>query len=144
MFEDDRIKENYKGFDLVAKPGAPKAAGRASHQITLKKFSATGVDVAAVLAELRALVDKDVAENRELYREAVARKHQEFLSSLAKLDKGRGKVSRWPRASNCYNCKGPVANIFDLECLACGWIVCNYCAACGCGYGGNATSGTHL
>ena|SRR5206468_4529078 len=132
------VKESYKGFVLVVAPGGPEAAGRASHQISTKRFSASGTSVAAVLAALRSFVDADVVKNGDVYREAITRKHQEFLLSLGKSDKGRGKVSRWSRASNCYKCKGPVANVYDLECVACGWIVCNYCAACGCGYGGMA------
>jgi len=136
MFDDDRTKQSYKGFDLVAAPGALEAKGLASHQITRKRFSAKGIDVPAVLATLRTMVDGDLAQNRDAYLAAVSQKHKEFLVALGKHDKGRGGVSRWTRSSNCYNCKGSVTNLFDLECVACGWIVCNSCAACGCGFRG--------
>lgn len=41
------------------------------------------------------------------------------------------------RVTHCYNCHEPLDNSVDIECVACGWILCA-CGACGCGYGGRA------
>jgi hypothetical protein len=41
--------------------------------------------------------------------------------------------NRPSRVSYCWFCKLKINNTVDLECIACGWILCN-CGACGCGY----------
>ena len=38
------------------------------------------------------------------------------------------------RVAHCWFCRGPLDNAVDLECVGCGWILCQ-CGACGCGYG---------
>jgi hypothetical protein len=39
------------------------------------------------------------------------------------------------RTTHCYNCMAKdLDNETDYECLACGWIICHECGACGCGY----------
>lgn len=37
------------------------------------------------------------------------------------------------RATHCWDCKEALDSYIDLECNACGWILCK-CGACGCGY----------
>lgn len=37
------------------------------------------------------------------------------------------------RATHCYACREDLDSAIDLECVACGWILCK-CGACGCGY----------
>ena len=134
MSEDDRERTYYKGFELVAKPGKPEAKGRAWHRIANKNFAASAPEVDDVLRMLRLQVDRDMSENMAVYQAAVTAKHRELLAKIGKPYKGCGSVSRHARASHCHHCKGPVANLFDLECVGCGWIVCNYCASCGCNY----------
>lgn len=135
MRDSEPHKEYYNGFQIVAKFYQGKLQGSAWHLVTKKKrFSANGTTIGDIVLRLKGLVDADVAENIVFYRESIARKHREFLASIGMPDRGQGTVSRFGRWSHCYNCKGPVTNVFDLECNACGWIICSYCAACGCGY----------
>lgn len=35
------------------------------------------------------------------------------------------------RVTHCYHCKRPLDSSMNLECVACGWILCQ-CGACGC------------
>ncbi|HEV8552724.1 MAG TPA: hypothetical protein VGR65_04960 [Casimicrobiaceae bacterium] len=137
MPEPDVLNEYYKGFQLVAKFYRGRYQGRAWHVITGKNFPADGAGLNDVVANLKLAVDTDVAANLFFYQERVSQKHIEYLAKLAKPDRGRGSISRYRRDNSCYSCRCPVSNAFDLECRACGWIVCSQCAACGCGYGAN-------
>jgi len=38
------------------------------------------------------------------------------------------------RVTHCYNCKKGLTSKSGITCAKCGWIVCSYCGACGCGY----------
>lgn len=61
-------------------------------------------------------------------------KHKIFLNSCKSSYKGTQVSSKsHHRITHCYNCKHELNNKFDLECVACRWIICN-CGACGCGY----------
>jgi hypothetical protein len=51
------------------------------------------------------------------------------LPVLGVRQKAKGKLHR---VSHCWSCKNPLDNAVDIECVACGWIVCR-CGACGCG-----------
>ena len=42
-------------------------------------------------------------------------------------------TGRRHRVTKCWDCKEHLDNAIDLECVACGWILCQ-CGACGCGY----------
>ena len=37
------------------------------------------------------------------------------------------------RTPNCYRCKQELDNAYNVECVECGWILCQ-CTACGCEY----------
>lgn len=37
------------------------------------------------------------------------------------------------RVTHCYSCKNNLSSSVNLECIACGWIICQ-CGACGCAY----------
>jgi hypothetical protein len=41
------------------------------------------------------------------------------------------------RNSHCYSCQRAVDNSIHKECTSCGWIKCQSCNACGCGYSKN-------
>jgi hypothetical protein len=61
--------------------------------------------------------------------------HQSRLKKLGFDYKGiRRNLGAIQRASFCWSCKGSLNSEIDLECVACGWILCG-CGACGCGYG---------
>lgn len=42
----------------------------------------------------------------------------------------RASQLRW---THCWSCKSLLTNATEIECIACGWILCK-CGACGCGY----------
>lgn len=134
MPNSEQHMEYYKGFELITKLHQGRFQGRAFHRITQKKISIDGATVSDIAVGLKELVDADVAENMDSYRQNLIEKHLKFLASIGKSDLGQGVVSHFGRSNHCYKCKGPVNNTFDLECNACGWIICSYCAACGCGY----------
>jgi hypothetical protein len=63
-------------------------------------------------------------------------RHKERLARLGKEYMGIRPVmgARPRRVTHCYSCKGRLDNSIDIECVACGWILCG-CGACGCGFG---------
>jgi len=38
------------------------------------------------------------------------------------------------RSTHCYACTELLDGTFDIACSACGWLICDSCASCGCGY----------
>ncbi len=62
-------------------------------------------------------------------------KHKTFLKLRAKPFLGtRDRSDHLPlRATHCWACKGSLDSTVNLECVACGWILCT-CGACGCGH----------
>jgi hypothetical protein len=70
----------------------------------------------------------------EAERQAVVDAHQRFLACRGlPLASTRRSSGRLRRVTHCYNCKSNLDNAVDVECEACGWIICS-CGACGCGY----------
>jgi hypothetical protein len=64
----------------------------------------------------------------------VLERHKAFLRKYGIQSKG-ARIQNSPhgrRESICWNCKYPVDNVEDFECLICGWIICSICGACGC------------
>ncbi len=60
------------------------------------------------------------------------RRHSEFLESRSLVNRGvRIPTSHRRRVTHCWLCKRGLDNLIDVECVACGWIVCR-CGACGC------------
>lgn len=78
---------------------------------------------------------------REFYEsskpEALEERHKRRLEELGAPYRGVRKATRERprRITHCYQCSTELDNAIDLECIACGWILCN-CGACGCGYRG--------
>jgi len=62
-------------------------------------------------------------------------RHRNRLEQLGMEYRGTQKVTgeRLRRVTHCYNCESHLDNSIDVECKACGWILCT-CGACGCGY----------
>lgn len=78
---------------------------------------------------------------RILLNEKTCSMHRGFLKGRGvRLDQNFGhscveqSVFKAHRAANCYSCRAKVDNDWHLECIACGWIVCGDCGACGCGH----------
>lgn len=78
----------------------------------------------------------------DLNREAIERErrtlvtaHEAFLRSRGLTNQGTRLGLGHRRITHCYNCKRHLDNAVDVECAACGWIICR-CGACGCGFSG--------
>ena len=72
----------------------------------------------------------------ESIRREIERNHRQHLASRGLPFRGvREPNPRHHRVTHCWNCKGHLDNLVDVECSACGWIICG-CGACGCGYSG--------
>jgi hypothetical protein len=68
--------------------------------------------------------------NRELEE-----KNRSFLERNGKVFAGtrpRSQTLR-SRVTHCFACREHLDSTINLECIACGWILCQ-CGACGCGY----------
>ena len=133
MVDSKNPIEYYRSFELVGGFHQGRFQGHAYHPITKKKICIVGSDITSTMEDLKRAVDLDVAENWPVYRKRLDEKHRIFLASIAAPSLGRAVVSHSSRANHCYDCKKPLDNTFDLECIACRWTVCNYCGACACG-----------
>ncbi len=82
--------------------------------------------------------DGKVASRKESRELSITEKHKVKLKSAGKPYIGtRQAAPNIPRrVSNCYSCQNTVDNSINLECIACGWILCK-CGACGCGFTGH-------
>ena len=71
----------------------------------------------------------------ERTRDALIEYHREFLSLARRPYAGVRAPGRTKhrRVAHCYSCGSALDSATDIECVACGWIVC-WCGACGCGY----------
>ncbi len=76
----------------------------------------------------------------EFYSSVVQERHRQFLEDAGRVAPEIRKARKKSRASYCWNCKQQVDNSIDLECSACGWIICSSCGACGCTYGGSVSN----
>jgi len=86
---------------------------------------------------LNGLKDECKHKKEEFYSSVVRELHSQFLEKAGRAAPETKKAINKNRASYCWNCKQPVDNSVDLECSACGWIICGNCGACGCTYGGS-------
>jgi hypothetical protein len=137
--------ELYRGYEIVAKCLDTSHQGVAWAKKTgLKKLSAEGSSCSEVIKKLCKEIDIELQPSTAALGKTLPERHREYLSGLGKPDAGLRAASliRPHRVSACYQCGEPVDNKVDFECAACGWIVCNSCAACGCGHETPAGSNT--
>jgi hypothetical protein len=138
-----RTIESYSGFQIVAAFYKGKYQGRAHGE---RQFSAEGTDIKSVVANLKRLVDSwninresILAKEREERHRVLAKereeRHRAFLKARNVLYQGVRETNkpRLQRVTHCWSCKGHLDNSINVECVACGWILCD-CGACGCGY----------
>jgi hypothetical protein len=70
----------------------------------------------------------------ETTRRAIVEAHDHFLADRRLPPAATRPASgEKRRVAHCYVCGRSLDNSVDLECAACGWIVCR-CGACGCAY----------
>ena len=64
------------------------------------------------------------------------REQQSYYTERSKIERRFEErlEERDRRVTNCHSCGKTLDNGIELECEACGWILCD-CGACGCGFG---------
>lgn len=68
------------------------------------------------------------------FEQTLEERHKSRLIALGFPYKGtRTSRKRKLRVAHCWVCLGRLDNSVDLECVACGWLLCD-CGTCGCGY----------
>lgn len=79
-------------------------------------------------------VQRELVQREQIARREIEEKHKIFLKNRAKPFLGTRDRSNFlpPRATHCWACHGSLDSTVNLECVACGWILCT-CGACGCG-----------
>jgi hypothetical protein len=75
---------------------------------------------------------RETAKERE--RLELLERHTQYLASRGLTGDGTRVAStgRSHRTPPCWRCQKHLDNSIDVECVACGWIICS-CGACGCG-----------
>ena len=126
----------YRGFMVITGFRAGKCEGAAFNKLLKRSFHAKGTTAAEALKMIEQMIDADVGDNIEKYRNVLIEAHAAFIRSVGKKYQGVRSAPQGRRVNHCYSCRARVDNSYDLECSACNWIVCSNCAACGCGYSG--------
>lgn len=95
-----------------------------------KKISAS--EISSITLEYEACVAYSKYINRK--GESIEEVHRLFLAYLGIDFVGIRRRSDYlpERAAVCYHCRNALNSSVNLECSACGWILCA-CGACGCG-----------
>ncbi len=127
--KDDRRVETYRGFRLVAALWQGKYQGRIS-RLRRRLRDVEGSSVDDVIGRMHDIIDSEQFE--AWYRDEVIRIHRERIVSSGLEYRGTSEQSRQQRASVCFSCHASVDTRLDLQCLACRWIICSVCGACGC------------
>ena len=139
-----RHEEFYKEFHLITALFKGQFQGRAwAKREGLENLSVIGSSITDVLEKLKSAANTEIKRRSMALRETLPHRHQQFLEKRKIEYKGFRSITRTYRISHCYNCKSAVDSAVDFECVVCGWIVCNECAACGCGYSWVALQLTH-
>lgn len=114
------------------------------HYIFSERYLETlGENSAAVEREVLASLKAEYQIRKvDFYSSVVQERHRRFLNNAGRSEVKTVKARKRVRVSHCWNCKQPVDNSIDLECSACGWIICGSCGACGCTYGANTSIDT--
>jgi hypothetical protein len=131
---ENRIIEYYKGFKVVVAYYKEEYQARGHHKIA-ETVSARKCDsLEDAQKKIRLLIDSAVELNRESIRQGLIENHKKWMENKGKQYLGVRAITSFRRTSHCYSCKAGVDNAYDVECAACGWIICSNCGACGCGY----------
>jgi hypothetical protein len=141
----ERRKEMYRGYEIVARFDGETYKGKAwPKEAGLDSLSDQGENLDDVVDKLCKRVDVALQPRTVEWRKTLPERHSKYLIELGKPDAGLRQASQVSphRESVCYRCGEPVDNRVDLECTACGWIVCHSCAACGCGHEASRDSST--
>ena len=112
----------------IQKATAPSVIDAAESEYTAFKPTVVKEWLDIEIPRTRMRIAKDL-ENTPEFR------HKSKMNELGKKYLGvRVSARKRPhRVTICYACRATLDNTMQLECAACGWIICG-CGACGCGY----------
>jgi hypothetical protein len=133
------------------RPGHLRVDGsvESTEQLEDRLLTATGLDGLFALTEedRREALEKayDVMARKKAFRlradwetrfnrapiEAPIEAHKKFLADLGIEYQGVREATNQTRVTHCWRCHSHLDNRVDVECAACGWILCP-CGACGC------------
>lgn len=78
-------------------------------------------------------VDIFITKAAPQLQQGIEARHKARLQEKGVAYGGVRKRQGSPRSTHCYACKSPLTSLSDLECVSCGWILCE-CGACGCDF----------
>ena len=80
---------------------------------------------------LKQLSKESIEPAKTLIRNEITKRHDALYKQYKKSPSPGVRFSNNRRVTVCFKCHAGLDSWFDLECNACGWIVC-WCGACGC------------
>ena len=131
---EERETEYYKGFEVVADFYKGEYQSRGHHKFTKKLGVTKCTSISDAILKIRMVIDAELDANIENIQESIIKNHKEVMLSAGRKYLGTRSITSFRRINHCYSCKRPVDNAYDIECVACGWILCSRCGSCGCGY----------
>lgn len=143
--EHRTIDTFYNSYRVIARFWKGAFRARATSYIDRRRIDVEGFSLEDAVRKLTALIHEDIEERASIQRERLPERHKARMvrEGLPYLGIRQRTVSEH-RITHCYSCKSELDNAADVECAACGWIICRICAACGCGYAGRSDSGYGL
>lgn len=136
---DNYVRLDYGPYKLVYGYRDGKFVGKAFPSTpvissNLVDLNVTGDSNDDVLLKLKREVLSNIIPLGHSTDTVLGSKHLEYLAFLGKpLTDGRS--IRTSRETHCFKCKHAIyPSQTAFECTNCGWIICDNCGACGCGY----------
>jgi hypothetical protein len=125
---------NLRVFELATKSTIELTQDALRLQTTADVSDSDFVKLVSAYNEFKKSLGKLVKVPGYEPRGSLEDRHKKFLRDRGLPDCGirPATVHERHRVTHCWSCKEHLDNSVDLECAACGWIICG-CGACGCG-----------
>jgi len=133
---EERVAEYYKGFQIVTAFYKGEYQSRGHHKFANKLEAKQCNGISDAIEKIKKKVDEEVNANIENIQKSIIENHKQVMIDSGRNYLGVRSITSFRRINNCYSCKRSVDNAYDIECAACGWIICSNCSSCGCGYVG--------
>lgn len=141
----ETINAFYHSYRVIARFWKGAFRARAISYRDKRRIDVEGVSIEDAVRKLTALIHTEIEEQASVQREQLPEIHKARMAREGLPYHGiRKRTGSDRRITHCYSCKSALDNIVDIECAACGWIICRICAACGCGYAGRSDAGYGL
>ena len=131
---EERVREYYKGFQIIAAFYQGEYQSQGHHKFAAKLEAKKFDGISDAITKMKKIIDAELDINIVNIQRGVVEQHKQVMLEAGRKYLGVGSIALYNRVSHCYECKRPVDNTYDLECVACGWIICSNCVSCGCGY----------